>query len=148
MENDDRRPLSPHGRTEAENAGHFLKRMMVKPRYICHSTLLRSAETAALIAGVLDCPQRLQERRGLLPDDGTDAWAEELETLAEHCILVGHLPFLSALASRLLTGTEDDLSSKFPSGSVLCLEREGYGGWILRWFATSKIIAAGRFTPD
>ncbi|MDR3231296.1 MAG: phosphohistidine phosphatase SixA [Synergistaceae bacterium] len=147
-ENDDRRPLSPHGRTEAENAGHFLKRMVVRPGSIYHSTLLRSAETAALIAGVLDCAQRVQERKDLLPDDDTDVWVDELETMSEHCVLIGHLPFLSALASRLLTGSEDDLSPKFPSGSVLCLEREGYGGWILRWFVTSKIIAAGRFAPD
>lgn len=145
MTNDEKRPLSPHGRTEAENAGHFLKRTTVKPRFIYHSTLLRSAESAQLIAGVMGCPQCLQERKGLLPEDDTDAWVEELGTEPDHCIVVGHLPFLAALASNLLTGSEDNLSIKFPTGSILCLEREGYGGWILRYLATSKIIVAGRF---
>ncbi|MDR1875834.1 MAG: phosphohistidine phosphatase SixA [Synergistaceae bacterium] len=145
MESDERRPLSVQGRAESENVGHFLKRTMVKPHLICHSTLLRSAETAALIAGVLGCPQCLREQEGLLPDDDTDSWAEELGTMVENCVLVGHLPFLSALASNLLTGSEDDLSLKFPSGSVLCLEREGYGGWTLRYFVTAKIVASGGF---
>jgi phosphohistidine phosphatase len=143
MESDDKRPLSAQGRVESENIGHFLKRMMVKPHFICHSALLRSAETAVLIAEILGCPQCLRERGDLLPDDDTDAWVEELGALGEHCVLVGHLPFLSALASNLLTGSEDDLSLKFPSGSVLCLEREGYGGWTLRYFVTSKIAALG-----
>lgn len=143
---DDRgRPLSAQGRTEAENLGHFLKRMMVRPHAVYHSTLARSAETARLMADITGCSRRLREREDLLPDDATDSWVEELASEPDHCVIVGHLPFLGALASNLLTGSEDDLSIKIPTGSVLCLEREGYGVWILRWFATSRIIAAGEF---
>ncbi len=145
MVNDDERPLSAQGKMEAENIGRFLKRMVVKPKFIFHSSLLRSQETARLIASTLGCPQCLQERQGLKPEDDTNAWVAELEAESDHCILVGHLPFLPALASNFLAGSEDDLSFKFPTGSVLCLEREGYGGWFLRHFVTSKIIAAGNY---
>ena len=143
MASDEKRPLSAQGKTESENVGNFLKRLAVKPRFIYHSTLLRSFETAQLVADVMGCPQCLHERRGLLPEDDTDAWAEELAVEPDTCVVVGHLPFLAALASNLLTGAEDDLSIKFPTGSVLCLERDGYGGWILRYMVTSRIIGGG-----
>lgn len=142
MLDDDKRQLSPQGRSEAEHAGRFLKRISVKPRFIFHSTLLRSFETAEIIALALGCPEALQERKGLCPNDETDGWASELDQASEHSLLVGHLPFLPALASRLLTGTEDDMSMKFSTGSVLCLEREGYGAWCLRHFTTAKIMRA------
>lgn len=142
MLDDDARPLSEQGKGEAKNLARFLKLMLVKPRFIFHSTLSRSHETALLIAEGLGCPHNLQERKGLRPEDETDAWVLELEAASEHCVIVGHLPFLPALASRLLTGSEDGFSFKFPTGSVVCLEREGYGGWFLRHFVTTKIIKA------
>ena len=145
MLDDEKRPLSAAGRNEAENVGWFLKRMVVKPRFIFHSTLMRANETAQLIASVLNCADVLQERQGLRPNDETDNWISELESEPDHGIIVSHLPFLPALASNLITGAEDGLSFKFPTGSVLCLEREGYGGWALRHFATSKLITAGKF---
>lgn len=140
MVDDDKRPLSIQGRHEAENAGLLLKTINAKPAFIFHSTLLRGIETAQIIADVLGCDEQITERFGLLPEDTTDHWVSELSTESQNCLIVGHLPFLPALASVLLTGSEDDIAFKFSTGSVLCLEREGYGVWSMRHFITSKII--------
>ncbi|MDL2264694.1 histidine phosphatase family protein, partial [Synergistaceae bacterium OttesenSCG-928-I11] len=47
------RPLSAQGLLEAENAGRFLARIREVPDVICHSPLLRSRQTAEVVARVL-----------------------------------------------------------------------------------------------
>ena len=44
-------------------------------------------------------------------------------------MLVGHLPFLSKLASRLVTGSEDTAVVSFRAGTAVCLERSEEGQW-------------------
>jgi nitroimidazol reductase NimA-like FMN-containing flavoprotein (pyridoxamine 5'-phosphate oxidase superfamily)/phosphohistidine phosphatase SixA len=134
--------------SEAENIGYFLKRTRVQPSFIFHSALTRAAETAKIAASILGRPEALQERPGLGPEDETEPWTAELENsdLGRHCVLVGHLPFLPALAAKLLTGSEDGLFLRLPTGSVLCLERED--GWCLRYLATAKVLAGNAPEPE
>jgi|TARA_B100001971_G_C17748411_1_gene314191 phosphohistidine phosphatase len=63
-----------------------------------------------------------------------DGWTEDT-------IIVGHLPFMSKLASRLVTGNEDETVVHFKPGSVACIERgENGGGWTVQWFLRPELL--------
>ena len=53
----------------------------------------------------------------------------DLGSGTEDVMLVGHLPFMSRLASKLLTGDEAAGLFKFGPSSLLCLERTAEDGW-------------------
>ena len=137
---DGSRPLSEEGRAEALRAGAFLKRMKADPALILHSTLRRSAETAAHVAQELGALGRLSEREGLQPGDDPQNWLFELAAEEADVLLVGHLPFLSLLASLLLTRDEERLPIQWPTGSLLAMERRGGEEWRLLSFVTAKIL--------
>ena len=139
--NDTIRPLSPQGELEAKNAGRYLLKTDSKLDFIYHSTLRRSRETAEHIAQTLNAVALLNERDGLRPEDDSLLFAEELQIERQSGAIIGHLPFLHILASTLLLSSPELLPIKYTTGSVLCLEREGYGEWLLRSFTPAKIIA-------
>ncbi len=63
-----------------------------------------------------------------------DGWTEDT-------IIVGHLPFMSTLASRLVTGDEDETVVHFKPGSVACIERgENGDGWTVPWFLRPELL--------
>jgi phosphohistidine phosphatase len=139
---DAKRPLSTKGVREALFAGEFLKRLGEAPDAIYHSGLLRSSETASGVARRLGIEKKIFERGGLLPGDSAASFAEELAGDEADVLLVGHLPFVSDLASILLTGSELTMEIKFTTGAVLALERRRNGSaWKLRFHATARLIS-------
>jgi phosphohistidine phosphatase len=63
------------------------------------------------------------------PNDPVESWVERIEGFEQDAMLVGHMPFLGKLASRLVTGKEDSNVVFFHSGAVVCLERTEEGQW-------------------
>ena len=55
-------------------------------------------------------------------------------------MLVGHLPYMSKLASLLLCGDETKPVIAFQTGGVLCLQRAGRDAWSVRWMVTPNIV--------
>jgi phosphohistidine phosphatase len=55
-------------------------------------------------------------------------------------MLVGHLPFMARLASRLLAGRDDRMSVAFPAGAVACLGYDPDDGWSLEWMVTPDML--------
>jgi phosphohistidine phosphatase len=128
---DAKRQLSEEGRGEAGAAGEFLRRAGEAPDAVFHSGLRRSMETAMIVSEKLGSGTKLSLRKGLLPDDDVFAFADGLiGTLDDPAVLkgsggvmiVGHQPFVSRLAALLLTGGQDGLSLKFPTGALACFE--------------------------
>jgi phosphohistidine phosphatase len=54
-------------------------------------------------------------------------------------MLVGHLPYMSRLASRLLTGRAEKGSINFKEGGVVCLSYED-GKWVVEWMVVPELI--------
>jgi phosphohistidine phosphatase SixA len=54
-------------------------------------------------------------------------------------MLVGHLPFLGRLASTLLVGDPDRLSTRFADAGVMVLCRVG-GGWRIEAVASHEML--------
>ena len=136
------RPLSGQGREDVKRVASFLARSGVSARRVIHSGKRRAKETALLLSDVIGPGNMVEEAGdGLAPDDPTDLFFTAIEEWTEDTIIIGHLPFMSKLASRLLTGDEDETLVHFNPGSVACLERgENGGGWTVLWFVRPELL--------
>jgi phosphohistidine phosphatase len=55
-------------------------------------------------------------------------------------MLVGHLPFLSILASQLILGREEPDVVNFPAATLVCLDRGSSGLWAVSWMVTPGLF--------
>ena len=136
------KPLSDSGRNDIKKMASFLARSHVSAARVIHSGKLRALETALLLAEVLGPGNVVEEvESGLAPNDSTDALFAAIDGWTEDTIVVGHLPFMSKMVSRLVTGNEDETVVHFKSGSVARLERgENGGGWTVTWFLRPELL--------
>lgn len=126
--------LSELGKMEIEKIGSFLRHKDLGIREIYHSEKLRAQESAQLIAQVIQFKGAVSIKEGLQPMDDIDAMAYELNQAKENKMLVGHMPFLGKLVSKLLTGEEGFDLIAFNTGSMVCLERtEETYHWVIKW---------------
>jgi phosphohistidine phosphatase len=133
------RPLSDKGRADMERmAGWFSSSNAFRPSRILHSGKLRAQQTAEALAGGIDVVAEAVE--GLAPLDDPAIWADRLTGMSESLVLVGHLPHLSKLASRLLSGDEEAGVVAFQMGGIVCLQRGEEGDWSLAWMVTPDLI--------
>ena len=79
------------------------------------------------------------KKQGLAPNDPVDPWVEELNKSTDDVMIVGHLPFLSKLVSRLL-GREEELIS-FQQGGIVCLEKMEHLQWRIRWMVVTELLS-------
>jgi phosphohistidine phosphatase len=108
---------------------------------VVHSGKRRAEQTADTLAAAL-APGRLPAARaGLDPNDPTHGVAREAAAWDDDVMLVGHLPFMAGLASRLVVGREDAGVVAFQPGSVLCLERMDQR-WTIAWMTRPELVAA------
>ena len=138
------RPLSPKGREVALAMGRWLRgNAGADIAEIWHSPLVRARETAELLVEGARLKARLREAAGLLPEDDVSAMAVALGRHGDSVMIVGHEPYLSTLAGRLL-GIEAGGGVEFKKGAVLCLERILRGApWTLLWHVNPRLVAGG-----
>ncbi len=137
-----KKPLSDNGREDVKRIASFLARSRLSAARVIHSGKLRALETALLLAEVLGPGHLVEEAAsGLAPNDSTDDFFAAIDGWTEDTIIVGHLPFMSRMAARLVTGDEDETVVHFKPGSVACLERgENGGGWTVQWFIRPELL--------
>ncbi len=137
---DPARPLSPKGNAEVCRVAEFLKTSNISVECIWHSTKLRARQTAELLAQAVAQKPRLQERKGLSPNDPVEELEQALAGQRQDLMIVGHLPLLAELASLLLAGDPVIRHTAFPPAGVVCLERPGRGAWQVRWMVTPELL--------
>jgi len=120
---DPQRPLSPQGRREVTATAQYLKGTRLPIHAIFHSPKTRAVQTAVLIREIAAAPIQLSERPGMSPNDPVDELAYEVNGWEKNTMVVGHLPYLGKLASRLLTGDQEKSFLAFQPGAVAVLER-------------------------
>jgi phosphohistidine phosphatase len=110
------------------------------PEEIWHSPLVRSQETAALLARQLrlDVPLLLQP--GLEPEDKPEMVARRLRSATRSVAIVGHEPHLSALASLLVRGRAAPPAFVMKKCTALTLEGTGRF-WMVRWQVSPELLA-------
>jgi phosphohistidine phosphatase len=121
---DPQRPLSPNGRTSVERVAEGAARWGLEVDRILHSGKLRAEQTAAIFADRLHPREGVVVQTGLAPNDDVQPVAEAVPTWSGSVMVVGHLPFLSRLASCLLIDDPQQALIQFRNGGIVGLARE------------------------
>lgn len=138
---DPARSLSRQGIQDVTVMAAALDDAGVRVERVWHSGKRRAEQTASILARRLapkgSCLERVS---GIEPLDPVEDFAADADVWIEDVVVVGHLPFMSRLVSLLLCGdAERELVSYLP-GSVVCLERNDAGQWILLWMLRPDLL--------
>ena len=126
---DPERPLTDQGADDvARVAGDAVERFGVRAPRVLHSGKTRARQTAEVWVERLGAA--IESADALAPNDDPTVWAERLGKGTDDIMLVGHLPHLSRLAGRLLTGAADREVVEFRPGGLVGLERTDTG-WVV-----------------
>jgi phosphohistidine phosphatase len=125
-------PLSEKGKKDLELMTAFLSKQPLEVDYFFHSGKLRAQETAEILVQALQCKRGVEARSGLDPLDLVGPIASEINQFENNLALVGHMPFMGKLLSKLLTGYETNDVLAFQTSTLVCLERMG-SDWIMKW---------------
>lgn len=130
---DPKRPLSSNGKAALKELCETLRNFEIRVHELRHSQKLRAQETAQILAEAITSEGGVREVSGLNPNDDILPLVEELEVSEQDLMLVGHLPFMDLLASRLLTGKDGQQITPFQTGEIICLERLSPDHWQVDW---------------
>jgi phosphohistidine phosphatase len=132
-EQDPKRPLSETGRAEVEKIARYLAGLKIPVDRIFHSPKLRAVQTAEILSSFLRPKAGLLESEALLPNDLPKTWKKKLKEMEGSLMVVGHLPYLTRLASLLLSDDPDKIQLALATGGVMSLRRDGKGTWTMEW---------------
>ncbi|OQX91569.1 MAG: phosphohistidine phosphatase SixA [candidate division Zixibacteria bacterium 4484_95] len=124
--------LSDVGEKDVTRLAESIGYLDIRVEQIWHSEKKRAKQTAEIISAAVKPQKGLVEKSGLLPNDQVTRVAKEIIAINADLMLVGHLPFMSKLASYLLSGDEDTCAIDFSAGAVACFEYDK-GRWTLCW---------------
>ncbi len=135
--------LSSEGQDDIGRQAEFLNGAGISVAAVFHSGKRRAAETAELLAeSVLPKGEATAVKR-LDPLDDPSLIEAEMKNWSGDTMLVGHLPYMSVMASLLVTGSIDHQIVTFESGTVVCLESDGLGQWNIVWMLPPSMLADG-----
>jgi phosphohistidine phosphatase len=134
---DPSRPLTAGGHADVARIADFLAAGGVRVGRIMHSGKRRAEQTAQILGEALGTTP--EARAGLDAKDPTDRVAREAAAWDQDVMLVGHLPFMAKLASRLVAGRDDAGVVAFQPGSVLCLGRDQQR-WTITWMVRPDLL--------
>ena len=139
-EEDPQRPLSDLGKENIRRISEYAAKMNLPMSEIWHSDKLRAKETAGILASSLGISSKLKECQGLAPNDNVMNIIDQLMDKMDNIAIVGHLPFLSKLASLVLCGSEEANLINFKMGGIVCLNKEDIQNWTLDWMIIPEIV--------
>jgi phosphohistidine phosphatase len=137
---DPARPLSESGRRDVQAMADFLKGAGIRVERVWHSGKLRAEQTARLLAKAVLPRGRIEQVGGIGPNDDVAGLVSDADVWQQDIMVVGHLPFLSRLVARLVTGDAEHELVAFLPGSVVCLERYEVDLWMLLWMIRPDLL--------
>ncbi len=139
---DPKRGLTDEGRQAVERMADFLSGLQLSLDRTEHSEKPRAKETAEILAARLRPTEGIKEIPGIAPNDDIEPMRARLEKESRKLMLVGHLPFLSRLAARLLGLGADRTVVQFQMGGVVRMDRDDAGRWVVRWALVPELLAS------
>jgi phosphohistidine phosphatase len=139
---DPARPLTAEGRRTVERMAEFLSARGVRIDRVEHSDKLRARQTAEILAARLHPAEGPSQVPGLAPNDDVEPTRTRLMEESGSLMLVGHLPHLGRLVSRLLGLAADRPAVQFQMGGVVRLERDAARAWTVRWVLPPDLLDA------
>jgi phosphohistidine phosphatase len=134
------RPLSDQGLRDIQKIADFLKSLNLTVDNLWHSTKTRAIQTAKILADVIKINKEKTERDGLAPNDDVTAIKDELVAARQDTMIVSHMPFVSKLASLLLTGQKLADTVAFKQGGIVALSCSGENQWQIEWMVTPELL--------
>lgn len=134
------RHLTEKGQNDVKKISAFLKQSGLSVDTIWHSGKTRAAQTADILASGVVVNRAIVQHNDLAPNDAIEPVKEELIEANEDLMIVGHLPFLSKLASALIANSESADVVTFQQGGIVCLERNKGLAWSMRWMVIPELL--------
>jgi phosphohistidine phosphatase len=144
---DAKRPLSEDGIARLRKSGRGLIRLGVELDVVLTSPLVRTRQTADIVAGAFETRPPIVAVESLAPGGGYAAVIADLEKQSRRSriALIGHEPGIGEIAAKLI-GSRHVV--EFKKGAVCRIDLDTLppgGAGVLRWFATPKMLRlAGR----
>ena len=138
---DPERPLTDEGRQDIQKVAAFIEALDLEVDFLWHSGKTRAAQTAEAFAEVVNIGAQMTARDGLSPNDDVAAIKDELVSKQDDVMIVGHLPFLSKLASLFLTGNEAAGTVAFQQGGIVAFEQPAEDRWQINWMVIPELLA-------
>ena len=139
------RALTSEGIAAADRVAARAGTAGVRLERVYHSGYQRAAQTAEILARHLGAADRVDWREGLAPDDPiapVARWLLDPVVLdgAGGLALVGHLPFLARLASRLVGSGDGAPSILFePATLAKLVPRRDRAGYAIAWVLAADL---------
>lgn len=132
---DSERPLDDKGFLQSTTLLEYMRKMDVGFDYVCSSPYSRALQTAKPLKSITKNKQIITES---LVSFDFRALIEELKSLkrAKTVAMVGHEPYMSSLASYILTGREHHLNIRFKKAAVMHL----YGN-LEKYFSLQSFVS-------
>ncbi|MGB2807314.1 MAG: phosphohistidine phosphatase SixA [Sedimentisphaerales bacterium] len=137
---DPQRSLTEEGRRDIQKVAAFVKSLNLSVDYLWHSTKTRAIQTAEILAEVIKIHKEKIEREGLAPNDNVTAIKDELIATQQDTMIVSHMPFVSKLASLLLTGREFADTVAFRQGGIVALNSSEPNQWQIEWMVIPELL--------
>ena len=137
------RGLTNEGRRDVERIAKFLAPLRLSLDRIEHSEKLRARQTAVILAAHLQPAEGTHGIAGLAPHDDVEPVCVRLQQESKNLMLVGHLPHLSHLVSRLLGLERNRAIVRFQMAGVVRLDRDEAGQWEVRWVFPPELLPLG-----
>lgn len=134
------RALTDEGRRDIQKVATFIKALNLKVDLLWHSGKTRAAQTAEALAKVIEMRTPVTVRDSLAPNDDVAAMKDELTSSGQDIMIVGHLPFLSKLASLLLAGNESASTVAFQQGGIVAFELSAEDRWQINWMVIPELL--------
>ncbi len=134
------RPLSDRGRQDVELLARFLGGRGIRVSCVLHSGKTRALQTADLLTAVVAPGVAAEPCAGLAPNDPTDTFAQMLPDWRDDTMIIGHLPFMERLVTRLVTGSDEGTTVAYRPGSLVCLEYDANDAWKIAWMLRPELV--------
>ncbi len=134
------RHLTEKGIVDVMKMSRFLKNARLRVDVIWQSGKARASQTADILAEGVAASNGINKHDGLSPNDDTKPIRDELLQRGIDVMIVGHMPFLSKLASSLIAGNESAGIAAIQQGGVVCLEQNDNKMWQVRWMIVPDLL--------
>jgi len=137
---DPERSLTDSGVRAVGKVAGWIRAQGLTVHAIWHSSKQRAVQTAEILSPAFHTESGPVERDGLAPRDDVGPILKDVLANGQDLVLVGHLPFLDRLASRLVAADESAGVVAFRYGCMVCLEQDEAEAWQVRWMLIPELL--------
>jgi phosphohistidine phosphatase len=134
------RPLSQSGKQAVTRTASFMRKAGIHLDRILHSGKTRAKQTAEIFAKSISELGAIEAISGINPNDPVDQFVAQIERYNTPTMIVGHLPFMAKLVSRLLIDNDTVALVEYHPGSVVCLSKNDDKQWTIQWMLRPELL--------